>query len=120
MRIPLDISLVKYIRELIKNNRLDKFYLTEDWRELRADVLKDFHYECQDCLNKGNYNKADCVHHHNEVRIRPDLALSKYYVDDKGQRQYNLIPLCNTCHNIRHEKLLKYQREGKFTNKERW
>ena len=120
MRIPKDIPLSKYIRQLIKENKLVKFYLSEDWRELKQDVLEFFHFECQECLKKGVYTKADCVHHHNEVRQRPDLALSRYYVDDKGQRQHNLIPLCNKCHNLIHEKLIKYQRQGKFTNEERW
>lgn len=114
------MPLAKYIRQLIKENKLVKFYLSEDWREVKQEVLEHFHFECQECLKKGEYTKADCVHHHNEVRKRPDLALSRYYVDDKGQQQYNLIPLCNKCHNIIHEKLIKYQRQGKFTNEERW
>lgn len=120
MRIPKDITLAKYIRQLISRDQIAKFYLSEDWKELREDVLETFHYECQECLKKGRYTKADCVHHINEVRHRPDLALSRYYVDEKGQRQYNLIPLCNTCHNIVHEKLIKWQNKDRFTNEERW
>ena len=120
MRIPKDIPLSKYIRQLISRDQIAKFYLSEDWKELREDVLQTFHYECQECIKEGRYTKADCVHHINEVRQRPDLALSRYYVDDKGQRQYNLVPLCNTCHNIVHEKLINWQRKDKFTNKELW
>lgn len=120
MRIPKDISLVTYIRKLIKNNEIDKFYRTDDWRELRQEVLDDYHYECQHCLKKGNYTKAHCVHHVNEVRDRPDLALSRWYVDSHGQRQPNLIPLCKTCHNIVHDKLYNYQRKDMFENKEHW
>lgn len=120
MRIPKDIPLAVYIKRLIKENKVEQFYFTEDWKEKRQDVLDFFHDECQECLKKGEYTKADCVHHINEVRQRPELALSEYYVDEKGQRQYNLVPLCNTCHNIVHEKLIKYQRKDKFTNEERW
>ena len=120
MRIPKDIPLAVYIRQLIKEDKLEQFYITDDWRELRADVLKDFHNECQECLKKGKYIRAVCVHHINEVRHKPHLALSRYYVDDKGQQQYNLIPLCNTCHNLIHDKLGKWQRKDKFTNEERW
>ena len=120
MRIPKDIPLAVYIRQLIKDNKIVKFYLTDDWIELKTDVLKDFHYECQECLKKGKYTRADCVHHINEVRHKPHLALSRYYVDDKGQRQCNLVPLCNTCHNLIHDKLGKWQRKDKFTNEERW
>ncbi len=120
MRIPKDISLAVYIKRLIAINRLEVFYLTEDWKELRTDVLEELHYECQECLKKGGYTKADCVHHYNEVKAHPDLALSRWFVDIKGQRQRNLIPLCNACHNIIHEKLKKWQKKDKFTNEERW
>ena len=120
MRVPQDISLRKYIESLIEADKVEQFYYTEDWKELRAEVLEYFHYECQECLRKGNYTRAECVHHINEVRVRPDLALSRYYVDGIGIRQYNLIPLCNSCHNTIHEKLLNYQMKDKFTNKERW
>lgn len=120
MRIPSDIPLAKWIRQLIRDNKIERFYQTEDWKELRQAVLEFFHFECQECLKKGDYTKADCVHHVNEVRIKPDLALSRYYVDEKGQQQPNLVPLCNVCHNIVHDKLGEWQRKDKFTNIERW
>lgn len=120
MRIPKDIPLAKYIRQLIRDNKIEYFYYSEDWKELRAAVLEDFHYECQECIKKGTYTRADCVHHVNEVRKRPDLALSRYYVDCKGQRQIQLMPLCNTCHNLVHDKLGEWQRKDKYTNVERW
>lgn len=120
MRIPTNVSLSSFIRELIRTNKVEKFYQTDDWRFLRTNVLEFFHYECQECLKKGRYTRADCVHHVNEVRHRPDLALSRYYVDENGERQYNLIPLCNTCHNVVHEKLIKWQQKDKFVNEERW
>lgn len=121
MRIPKSVSLSRYIKSLIESDEVEKFYATDDWKELRAEVLRDFHNECQECLKKGRYTRADCVHHINEVRVRPDLALSRYYLDDKGRRQYNLIPLCNICHNIAHpEKGLKGNKKERFVNKERW
>lgn len=120
MRVPRDIPLSKYIKRLIEADKIEQFYFTEDWKELRQEVLDDFHNECQECLKHGKYTKADCVHHANEVRIRPDLALSKYYVDNKGNTQPNLVPLCNQCHNNVHDKLGEWQRKDKFTNEERW
>ncbi len=120
MRVPRDIPLSVYIRQLIKADKIEQFYFSDDWKELREKVLEDNHYECQECLKRGIYTRADCVHHHNEVRQRPDLALSRYYIDDKGQKQPNLVPLCNTCHNLVHEKLKKWQYKDKFMNKERW
>lgn len=120
MRIPNDVPLASFIRQLIREDKLPVFYLSEDWKELRQEVLEAFHYECQECLKRGNYTRADCVHHVNEVRIRPDLALSRYYTDHAGNQRENLLPLCNTCHNIVHDKLGNWQRRDKFSNKERW
>jgi len=120
MRVPRDISLATYIRQLISKDLIGLFYLTEDWQELRLDVLREHHWECSECLKKGEYTRAVCVHHVNEVRHRPDLALSKFYVDKDGTKQPNLVPLCNSCHNIVHDKLGNWQKKDKFTNEERW
>ena len=120
MRIPKDIPLAKYIRQLIKANNIIAFYSSEDWRELREEVRRELHNECQECLKKGEYTRADCVHHVNELKCRPDLALSKYYTDAEGKQQRQLITLCNSCHNIVHEKLEKHRQRNRFTNEERW
>ena len=120
MRIPNDIPLATYIRQLINADKVEQFYFTGDWKELRQEVLDDLHYECQECLKKGEYTRADCVHHVNEVRHRPDLALSKFFVDKHGRQQRQLLPLCNTCHNVIHDKLGNWQRKDKYTNEERW
>lgn len=120
MRIPTNISLETYIRKLIAEDRVEEFYFTDDWKELRAEVLEELHNECQECLKLGKYTQADCVHHVNEVRQRPDLALSKTYTDNEGQQHRQLVPLCNTCHNIVHDKLGNWQRKDKFTNEEKW
>lgn len=120
MRVPTDKPLAKWIRELIAADKVEYFYYTDEWKALRLQVLQDNHYECQHCKAKGKYTRAVCVHHVNEVRVRPELALSRYYTDEHGQQQMQLIPLCNSCHNIVHEKLLKWQQKDKFTNIERW
>ena len=120
MNIPTDIPLHEWIRQLIIKGKVEQFYFTDEWKELRQEVLDDHHNECQECLKKGRYTRAVCVHHVNEVRKRPDLALSKYYVDIEGNKHKNLIPLCNVCHNLIHDKLGEWQRKDKFTNEERW
>ncbi len=120
MKIPKNMTVAAFIRKLIQEDRLAVFYLTDEWKELRLDVLEENCWECQECLKKGNYTRAVCVHHVNEVKNRPDLALSRYYTDNKGNRQRNLVPLCNQCHNIVHDKLGEWQRKDKFTNEERW
>ena len=120
MRILADKSLAAYIRGLIRTDNVKLFYQTKEWKELRLEVLEENHFECAECIKKGKYTRADCVHHVNEVRVRPELALSKYYTDQDGQQQKQLVPLCNECHNIVHDKLGKWQQKDKFTNEERW
>lgn len=120
MNIPTDKRLDEWIRQLISENNIIKFYKTKEWMQLKQEVMWELHYECQECLKKGKYSKADCVHHVNEVRLRPDLALSKYYLDKDGKEQRNLLPVCNHCHNKIHDKLGSWQYRDKFKNKERW
>lgn len=121
MRIPKDIPLATYIRRLIKADKLYQFYLSKEWKELRQRVLENFHFECQECLKKGRYTKADCVHHVNEVIPHPELALSQWYVNpETGKTELNLVPLCNACHNTVHEKSKKAWENKRFTNEEKW
>lgn len=122
MRIPTDIPLEKYIRSLIAKNRIIQFYKSDDWLELKQEVLDEFHSECQECLKHGIVTTKDLhVHHVNEVKIRPDLALSKYYRDKEGKKQRNLVPLCRTHHNEVHDRCGNSEkRKEKFKNTERW
>ena len=120
MRIPSDISLTQYIRQLQQNNKMWVFYKSKEWLELKQEVMQENHYECYECMKKARYTRADCVHHINEVLIRPDLALSKFYTDKDGNKKKNLVPLCNRCHNLVHDKLGNWQKEKRYVNDERW
>lgn len=120
MRIPIELTLAKWIRQLIREGKIEQFYYTKEWKELRQEVLEEHHYECQECLKQGRYTRAVCVHHINEVKDRPDLALSKYYTDHKGMEHKQLVPLCNKCHNIVHDKLKQFIEGKSFSNQERW
>jgi len=120
MRIPRDIPLAVYIKRLIAEDKIEQFYFSEDWKELRLEVLEELHNECQECLKTGTYTEAECVHHVNEVRHKPELALSKYYIDKDGKEQKNLIPLCDACHALEHPEKFGMQNADKFTNIERW
>ena len=71
--------------------------------------------------NTGVKSLFGLKHHVNHVRNKPELALSRYFYDERNNRRENLIPLCNRCHNLEHpEKLRKNKSEGKFINVERW
>lgn len=114
------MKLAKWIRQLIREGKIEKFYQSKEWKELRTEVLEEHHYECQECLKTGRYTRATCVHHVNEVKDRPDLALSKFFTDHKGVKHRQLMPLCNKCHNLVHDKLRGFVEGNKFTNQERW
>ena len=102
MRAPTDRSLASWIRELEEAGEVWKFYKTKLWREVRQKVLEDGHFECAECAKHGKYKRAVLVHHVNELRKRPDLALSLYYKDRDGTTKPNLVPLCFNCHEIAH------------------
>lgn len=102
MKRPLDKSLAQWIRELIAEDRLYRFYKCDDWVNLRGQVMFDAHFECEDCAARGKYEPAYLVHHDREVRDYPELALSRYWFDEKGERHKQLWALCYNCHEVRH------------------
>lgn len=103
MRVPKDRSLSSWIRELAKEGKLYRFYKTDEWRSLRAAVMADAHGECEWCREKaGPPVRATCVHHVNEVKDRPELALARYCTDAEGNMQRNLWAICEVCHNRAH------------------
>lgn len=111
------------IRGLIRSGKIVRFYKSAEWLALRGEVLEEYHFECQRCLAAGRVTRAEMVHHVNEVKRRPDLALCKTFRGADGVEHANLLPLCNECHNAVHDKLGAWQAERnahKFTNRERW
>lgn len=118
------VSLAIWIRQLIHEDKLYKFYKTKDWLALRDEVMRENHYECAHCAEQGRYTRAVMVHHINEVKKRPDLALTKEYDDPiTGERKRNLIPLCFACHEEEHDRFAGFKNEraaDRYTNEERW
>lgn len=112
-------ELVKWIEELIDKDELWKFYKSKEFRYLKEEVLREQHYECQECKKLGKVTKADTVHHVQHVRKYPSLALSKYYMY-KGKQYRNLLSVCKSCHNKLHPEKHKVKNKDRFTNKERW
>ena len=90
-----------------------KVYKTKEWQQLREEILKEFHYECQMCKEKGIITIAQTVHHVKHIDKYPHLAYSKYYIDRNGIKRRNLIPLCNRCHNKEHNRF-----KGRNDNKQ--
>jgi 5-methylcytosine-specific restriction endonuclease McrA len=101
MRLKDFDSVEAYINTLIRKDRVKEFYSSAAWLNLRQQVIKEAHFECQICKGKGEVvadigeRDADgrkkrvlSVHHIQELRKRPDLALTKS----------NLICICDDCH----------------------
>ncbi|HDV6014277.1 TPA: HNH endonuclease [Staphylococcus pseudintermedius] len=89
-------------------NDRKRFYKTSEWKGLRKQRLIKDNYECQWCKNKGkvvtNNDTRLIVHHKQEVKDRPDLALD---ID-------NLVTVCFECHEKHHDRNI-YKR-----NKTKW
>lgn len=127
-------NLETWIRQLIQDGELWKFYKSRPWKQLKESVLKEAHYECQVCRQHGIITRYDIdedgrrrrlstVHHAMHVRDHPELALSRTYRDPvTGEQKQNLIAICKACHNREHPE--KFRRRHKksegFTNIERW
>ena len=111
-------ELLKFLLQCIADDNLHAFYTCWEWVCIRTDVLKDDKYECQKHKAKGKYKKATTVHHVKHVRQHPELALSKQYTDEHGNKPRQLISLCRDCHEEEHpERALKFKQQ---LNEERW
>lgn len=111
------IEIKKWILDLLKENKIVKFYQSKYWQRLRKEVLKEQKEECQECLKLGKITKANTVHHVQFVDKHPELALSKYYTY-KGNEYRNLICVCAECHNKLHPE--KHRGKKKLLTEERW
>lgn len=136
MHVPHNKSLVAWIRELEAEGRLYRFYKTDEWLELKDEVMEDHHFECSKCEGFGAWvrddsglwvrskgvflRRAQTVHHEHEVRKRPDLALTRWALGPDGTRREILHPLCNRCHNEEHGRILFGAPAKPKLNAERW
>ena len=106
------------LRALIAQGRKDAFYSWPEWQELRPEVLRLDHNECQLCKAWGRYRPARIVHHVKHLEVRPDLALS-VWDPDTGERQ--LLSVCKVCHELEHpESQRQFRRIRAPLTQERW
>lgn len=124
-------DLVGYINKLIEKDELWRFYKSKEWITLRDNVLMEQHNECQKCKDRGIIKRYDTdskgkkklittVHHERHVRDYPELALSKYYIDENGIKRRQLNTICKACHNNEHPEKQIRNKSEKFVNEERW
>ncbi len=103
------LQIAEWINKLIQYHNIKAFYNNVLWECVRAEALERDNNECQKCKSNGTYSKAQCVHHKEHVRKRPDLALT---LD-------NLISLCNSCHDEEHPEKFNNKPKPQL-NQERW
>lgn len=110
-------KLKQWIEELIREDKLYKFYKCKEWIQLKAAILSEAHNECVKCKEKGKVSLAVEVHHVQWVKKHPELALSRTYTY-QGKTYQNLLPLCHDCHDAEHERF-GHKKVQQF-NEEKW
>lgn len=108
------------IRELIKKDRTDIFYNSWEWRKLAKSVKKENHNECYLCNQRGKYSKAIIVHHVKHLKRFPELAYKRFYIDENGDEQIQLMPVCYYCHEELHNREWHKQKKERYENEEKW
>ena len=69
-------------------------YNSPRWQRLKEKVLRRDDYLCQNCKRYGKHKQAQHVHHVNPAEKYVTLRYNPY----------NLISLCQSCHNEMHER----------------
>lgn len=110
----------QWVRSLIEEDNLHAFYTSSEWLNLKSEVMREFKHECQDCKARGKYTKATIVHHVKHLKDYPELALSKTYIDENGNKKIQLKPVCKDCHEyVEHPERLRWNVKKPLTE-ERW
>lgn len=73
-------------------NKQETFYKTPKWKSLRESILMRDKYMCQYCKRFGKHVQADHVHH----------ILPREFFPQYSYTPWNLISLCNKCHEAMH------------------
>ena len=71
---------------------VDPFYRSKRWEHLRAKVLRRDGYKCRECIRYGKHKSAEVVHH----------AVPRSDFPELQWESWNLVSLCNTCHEHMH------------------
>lgn len=98
------------MRDNTEYNRF-KFYGSYGWQKIREQIRERDNNECQDCKKKGKVTIDQLeVHHIKELEYFPELAIEPS----------NLITLCTSCHNKRHDRFQVSENKLEDKFKEVW
>lgn len=70
------------------------FYHTQKWEHMRKSILRRDEYKCRWCKRYGKNTEASHVHH----------ILPYEYYPEYSMERWNLISLCQSCHNKMHDR----------------
>lgn len=70
------------------------FYATTKWKRVRSIVLRRDEYMCRHCKRYGKTQTATTVHHIHPLETHAELSLASW----------NLLSLCDKCHNSMHDR----------------
>lgn len=87
-----------------------KFYASPAWRKIRKEALKRDRNACVQCKDNGKFTRANTVHHIQELKDAPHLALVLS----------NLQSLCHACHDKVHARSIAPPKRAKVNFPERW
>lgn len=79
----------------MSRKRNTSFYKDKRWVSRRLKMLKHDSYECQNCKRFYRTREAKVIHHIYFYEDYPMLGLLKW----------NLVSLCNECHNRMHDRI---------------
>ncbi len=72
----------------------EPFYKTKKWQSKREKILRRDGYMCQECKRYGKARQAVVVHH----------AFPREWYPQYEWEDWNLISLCNKCHENMHDR----------------
>lgn len=70
------------------------FYHSKKWEHMRKSILRRDEYKCKWCRRYGKNTEASHVHH----------ILPYEYYPEYSMERWNLISLCQSCHNKMHDR----------------
>ncbi len=91
-----DVEFMSYYR--------DVYLKSEEWKTLRLEVLKTFHFACKLCKTKDGIIDV----HHLDYRNLWDV------------KKKDLVPLCRACHIKVHALLVKFKKLKRLSCKQQW
>ena len=78
----------RYIRDKANEDKIRMFYVSNEWKNKRQEIIKRDNNECQICKVLSKFVQSDDVHH--IVPMTKDFS--------KKLDNNNLISLCSKCH----------------------